>query len=141
MAFGISPKHIQDIPLEQYTTAQFLVLALEAAKQLEWNIGYTSTTGFVAYTKFSMSSMSEEVTLHIADGQAILKSKCTGTQMMDWGKNKRNTGDFVKAFQHLKNSFTTEELEQKYESLKPTFLSEEEALQKQKAQTPKEKMG
>jgi len=141
MAFGISPKHIQDIPLEQYTTEQFLVLALEAAQQLKWNIGYTSATGFVAYTSFSMSSMSEEVTVHIANGQAIVNSKCTGNQMLDWGKNKRNTEDFVKAFQHLKNSFTTEELERKYEELKPTFLSEEEALLKQPAQTPKEKIG
>ncbi|MBC7486865.1 MAG: rhomboid family intramembrane serine protease [Cytophagaceae bacterium] len=141
MAFGISPKHIQDIPLKQYSTEQFLVLALETAKQLKWNIGDTSTTGFVAYTNFSMSSMSEEVTLHIANGQAILKSKCTGNQMMDWGKNKRNTEDFVAAFQHVKNSYTTEELERKYEELKPTFLSEEEALQKRKAQTPKEKIG
>jgi len=141
MAFGISPKHIQDIPLEHYTPEQFLVLALEAAKQLNWNVGYTSATGFVAYTSFSMSSMSEEVTVHIHGNQATIKSKCTGNQMMDWGKNKRNTEGFASAFTQVKNIFTPEELTHTYEEIKPTFLSEEEAQQKLQAQTPKEKMG
>ncbi|WP_157493028.1 hypothetical protein [Dyadobacter tibetensis] len=56
MAFGLSLKHIEDLSLDNLTTEQFLVLAIEAAKKLDWNVGYTSETGFIAFTKFSMSS-------------------------------------------------------------------------------------
>ena len=90
MAFGFSPKHIQEFILDNLSQEQFLVLAIEAVKKLGWNIGYTSETGFIAYTKFSMSSWSEEITVKIEDGNATLKSECTGSQMVDWGKNKKN---------------------------------------------------
>ena len=104
MAFGLSPKHIEELPFDNLTTEQFLVLAIEAAKKLEWNVGYTSETGFIAFTKFSMSSWSEEVKVKIDGNNANLKSECTGSQMVDWGKNKKNIENLVSTFNELKNS-------------------------------------
>jgi len=98
MAFGLSPKYIQDLPLDNLTPEQFLVLAIEAAKKLDWNIGYTSETGFIAFTKFSMSSWSEEVKIKISGDNANLKSECTGSQMVDWGKNKENIEELIRTF-------------------------------------------
>ena len=60
MAFGISPKYAQDISLEGLTEEQFLALTIEAVKALGWNVGHINKGGFNAYTKFSMSSWSEE---------------------------------------------------------------------------------
>lgn len=90
MAFGLSPKYIQELSFDNLTSEQLLVLTIEAAKKLDWNVGYTSENGFIAFTKFSMSSWSEEVKVKIEGNNANLKSECTGSQMVDWGKNKEN---------------------------------------------------
>lgn len=125
MAFGLSPKHIQDLPLDNLTAEQFLTLTMEAAKKLGWNIGQTTETGFVAFTGFSMSSWSEEVKVKIDGSNATLKSECTGSQMVDWGKNKKNIENLITTFRELKASYSSEELILKYEELKPKLTEEQ----------------
>lgn len=128
MAFGLSPKYITELPADELSDNHFLVLLLEAAKQLDWNIGHTGEHGFVAYTKSSMGSWAEEVAINIEGDHAVLKSECIGNQMMDWGKNKRNIESFEVAFAELKNQLTTETLDQKYDELKKSLaLAEAEA--------------
>jgi rhomboid protease GluP len=138
MAFGFSPKYIQELSLDNLTAEQFLVLTIEAAKKLDWNVGYRSESGFIAFTKFSMSSFSEEVKVKIDGNNASLKSECTGNQLMDWGKNKKNIESLIAIFNELKNSFTPEELVQKYEELKPTLISKEQDILSQPPATTKE---
>jgi rhomboid protease GluP len=140
MAFGFSSKYIQDIALDNLTSEQFLVLTIEAAKKLDWNVGYTSENGFIAFTKFSMSSWSEEVKVEIDGNTAKLKSECTGSQMVDWGKNKENIKNLISKFNELKNSFTPEELAEKYEELKPNLTSKEQDVLSQQPPTTKEKI-
>lgn len=119
MAFGIPPKYIQELPFDNLTTEQFLVLALEAAKKLDWNIGQTGEAGFIAFTSFSLSSWNEEVKVQIKGGNASLKSECTGNQLVDWGKNRKNIERFITTFHELKAACSPEELTQKYEEIKP----------------------
>jgi len=95
MAFGLTPRFMQNFPFGDLTQEEFLVIAIETAKKLEWNVRYTSETGFIAYTKFSISSWSEELKVKIKDDVAVLKSECTNNQMADWGKNKENITDFI----------------------------------------------
>jgi len=140
MAFGFSPKYAQELAFENLTHEQFLVLAIEAAKALGWNIGYTSGTGFIAYPKFSMISWGEEVKVKIEDGYANLKSECTGNQLVDWGKNKSNIEDFVATFEELKSSISSDELGQKYNELKPNLVSKEDDLSSQPPPATKEKI-
>lgn len=140
MAFGLSPKYIQDLPLDNLTPEQFLALAIEAAKKLDWNVGYISETGFIAFTKFSMSSWSEEVKVKIDGNNANFKSECNGSQMVDWGKNKANIENLVATINELKTSFTSEELSQKYEELKPSLVSNEQDILSQPPPTTKEKL-
>ncbi len=140
MAFGFSPKHIQEFILDNLSQEQFLVLAIEAVKKLGWNIGYTSETGFIAYTKFSMSSWSEEITVKIEDGNATLKSECTGSQMVDWGKNKKNIEAFIVSINELRSIFTTEELAQKYEEMKSGISAQKEDMLSQPLPDKKEKI-
>ena len=140
MAFGLSPKHIQDLPLDSLTIEQFLVIAIEATKKLDWNVGYTSENGFIAFTKFSMNSWSEEVKVKIEDGNANLKSECTGSQFVDWGKNKKNIENLIATIAELKNTLTSEELVQKYDELKPNLVSKEQDVLNQPPPTTKEKL-
>jgi rhomboid protease GluP len=126
MAFGLSPKYVLELPIEDLTHDRFLVLLIEAAKQLDWNIRYTSENGFIAYTKFSMSSWSEEIHVKIEGDHATLKSECTGNQLVDWGKNRRNVESLNAAFVELKSTLSSEDLDEKYEVLKSGLVSKEE---------------
>ena len=140
MAFGLSPKHIGNLALDNLTNEEFIVLAIESAKKLDWNISHTSENGFIAFTKFSMSSWSEEIKVIIDNDNAILKSECTGNQMVDWGKNKKNIDDFISTFNKLKNDSSQEELLSKYEELKPNLVSKEEDYLSNATTTTKEKI-
>lgn len=121
MAFGLSPKHLSEFPLEDLSPEQFLVIAIKTAEKLGWNIGSINKSGLQAYTKMSMASFSEEVSIKIINGKALLKSECTGNQLMDWGKNKENIAKFIASFKELKQNVLPEELEQAYEELKNSF--------------------
>jgi len=125
MAFGFSPKYQREILLNDLTTEHFLVLGIESSKKLGWDIGPINRTSFVAYTKFSMGSWSEEVTIKIEDGRALLKSECAGSQLFDWGKNKTNVEDFIKTFHGLKIQLTLDELNAKTDELRTRFSNEE----------------
>jgi rhomboid protease GluP len=140
MAFGLSPKYTRDFPFDNLTPEQFLVIALEAAKRLNWNIGYTSETGFIAFTKFSMSSWSEEVKIKLYSESASLKSECTGSQIMDWGKNEKNISNFALSFNELKNNYSPEELAEKYEALKPSLVSKSDDPLREPPSSTREKL-
>ena len=123
MAFGFSPKYVHDVPLEGLMQQQFLVLAIEATNSLGWNVGYTDENGFIAYTRFSMTSWGEEINVQIGDGIATLKSECTGNQLFDWEKNKGNIESLISEIEILKIAANLEELDSKYNELKLNFAS------------------
>lgn len=113
MAFGLSPKHEQSISTEGLTPGAFIALCVEAMTRLQWNIGGISAFSLTAFTGFSMSSYGEIVTVSVSDGQAMIGSKCTGTQFTDWGKNKRNVEKIIAACLELRQAFTAEALEER----------------------------
>ncbi len=110
MAFGISPKHIQEISLEGLSTEEFLALALEGAKLETWEIGTVKKNGFIAYSGFSLSSYGEEIKMTIENGNATIKSECTGSQILDHGRNKNNIGNLIINISNLKEKLSREEL-------------------------------
>lgn len=118
-------KHSQELQLKQVEPLHFLVAAIEAAKEQGWDVHFISTTGFIAYTPFSMSSWSEEVVLKIEDQKARVESSCTSFQLIDWGKNKRNVNAFVAAMAQKQEKLTAEEIETKVEALQPHFANQE----------------
>ncbi|MDZ4716783.1 MAG: rhomboid family intramembrane serine protease [Cytophagales bacterium] len=128
MAFGITPRHIQEITFDNLNREQILVIGLEAAKSLHWNIGYTTESGFNAYTNFSWSSWSEEVTIKIEADKVILKSECTGSQLVDWGKNKKNIESFLKSFKEHIEVVTPEQVSSRFLELKSNSDTKEEIL-------------
>lgn len=126
MAFGFSPKHEETIELNDLSKEAFFTIALEVIKKLEWNLGYISKDGFIAYTKFSMSSYGEELKVIFNDNNVTVKSQCAGSQLFDWGKNKDNVEAFISGIKETKNNFTQEELEEKYKVLSANFSPVEE---------------
>lgn len=140
MAFGFSPKHVQEYNLDNLDKEHFLVFAIEAATNLDWNVSFISETGFIAYTKFSMSSWSEEVTIKIDNGVANIKSECTGAQIMDWGKNKRNVNELIYEIERIKKELTQTEIESKVIELQQRYVSKEEDILSKPPSTAKEKI-
>jgi rhomboid protease GluP len=126
MAFGFSPKHHENITLTGSTDEELLHMALETVKKLNWDIGDIHKTKFVAYTKFSLLSWGEEVSIDIKNGTISLKSECTGNQITDWGKNKKNVTQFMAMFDTLKNEFSIHPVESKPSELGKNFVAEEE---------------
>lgn len=140
MAFGFSPKHIQDFQVDNITSKRSLVIALEASKKLKWDIGLLSESGFIAYTKFSMSSWSEEVQFKIDYHNINIKSECTGSQLMDWGKNKKNIENFIKAYNSIKENYSHKELDSMYNELSSSFVSEDEDILNQSPLSKKQQI-
>jgi rhomboid protease GluP len=140
MAFGFSPKHVQEYQLDNLDKEYFLVFAIEAAFQLDWDVSFISETGFIAYTKFSWSSWNEEVTVKIDNGDVNMKSECTGSQLMDWGKNKKNIEALLSKYEEVKNSLTQEEIEIKLVELRQGYAPEEEDILSKPPSTAKEKI-
>jgi rhomboid protease GluP len=127
MAFGLTPKFKRDLKPDDITTEQFLVIAVETAKKIGWNISQIAENGFIAYSKTSFSSWGEEIRVTINGTIADLESESTGSQLADWGKNKANLKFFVHTFNELKSTFSDEELSERYKALKPDLISKEDS--------------
>lgn len=140
MAFGFSPKHFQDFPLGELDKEHFLVIAIETALKFDWNVSFVSERGFVAYTKFSWSSWSEEITIKVENGAANIKSECTGSQLFDWGKNRKNVEAFISKFREVESSISTEELETKLAELRQRYASKVDDILSKPPSTAKEKI-
>lgn len=117
MAFGFSPQHEQDFHFNNWSQNEFLVIAIESAQKLGWNVSQVSTNGFKAFTKFSMSSWSEEVNVTVQDNSANIKSKCTSNQILDYGKNRKNVEALIKSIEELQSTVSAEWLESKVAEL------------------------
>jgi rhomboid protease GluP len=140
MAFGFSPKYIQEFDFKDLNKNHFLVIAIEAANKLNWNVSFTSETGFIAYTKFSWSSWSEEVTIKIDNGIINIKSECTGSQLMDWGKNKKNVETLITCIGEVKTHLTQETIENKLIELRQNFASKDDDILIKPPSTAKDKI-
>ena len=90
MTFGFPPEYIKTLNLNALDKKHFLVIAVETIFKLGWEISFMNEKGFIAHTKFSMSSWGEKIEVKIFDKKATIKSECTGNQIFDWGKNKKN---------------------------------------------------
>lgn len=133
MAFGVSPKFEKEFELEELNQQEFLVIAIEAAKELSWNVGNITPNGFIAYNGFSMRSYGEEIKIDINGTTVKLKSECTSSQLFDYGKNRGNVEDLITVCKRIKNNFTKEELQSKYATLQKEFTKDEDSLLSQGA--------
>lgn len=98
MAFGITPRHAAEISVAEYTQEHVLNSALYSANKLGLKVGNLESDGFKAYTNISASSFGEELTVKLEGSVLYMKSVCTGSQVIDWGKNKKNVADFRDVF-------------------------------------------
>ncbi len=123
LSFGFSPRQADSILFGDLTPEQAYVLAWQTAQKLGWKTGYLTASGFVGYTGFSLASWSEEVAVKVGIGRIDLKSECTGIQLFDWGKNRRNIEVFIATFEKLHRTVDPETLTEKYSDLSAGFAA------------------
>lgn len=128
MAIGFSPKYIETIEIEDLIQEQFLVLLIEAAGQMNWDISYVSKSGFIAYSNNGMFSWNAEVKINIENNLIHIQSTSTGGELIDFGKNKKNVSAYIAKLKALKSTVTEEELNNKYQELQKSIDSQEEDL-------------
>lgn len=126
MAFGFPPKYVRDVNLGDLDKEHFLLIAIESASRLNWDVRFIHDTGFIAYTKFSWRSWSEEVAFIIDNNIANIKSVCTGSQFVDWGKNKKNIKALIAMIEEVKVNFTQEDFEAKLVEIREEYSFEED---------------
>lgn len=126
MALGFTPKFEQSYNIDGLPPQHYLVIAIEAAKNLKWDISYLSKHGFVAYIGGGIFSTSEELTVIIRDNTVNITSKTISQQMADWGKNKKHVEAFSAEFGIIQASSTNEQLDEKFDNLSPTLPADED---------------
>ncbi|HEV7348043.1 hypothetical protein [Telluribacter sp.] len=128
MAFGAPPRFTQEIHSIELPAEHFLTLAIEAIQLLDWYVGYKSESGLMAFTNASLATWSEEVTLLIEGKTIRLVSECTGSQLADWGKNKKNLARLLQKVEELRAALSPEAVALRYEALKPTLIPAQECV-------------
>lgn len=142
MAFGFPPNYTEEYYLKNLDKEHFLIFVIEAAAQLHWTINFIHPTGLVAHTKFSWSSWSEEVTIKIDQEIVTIKSECSGSQFIDWGKNKKNIKRLLLKVEEVRNSLTQNEIDTKLIELNNSYQPiEEDILSKSHLKNEKKKTG
>jgi rhomboid protease GluP len=140
MAFGITPKFTQELSLENLSTEQSLVIAVETANKLHWQIGLASNNGIIAYTNKGFFSRNSEIKIGLSDKSAKITSASTGSELVDWGKNKENTEAFVRVFNKTKTILTSDEISLKFNNLKKSFVSNDQDPFIQQSRSSKNKI-
>ena len=125
MSFGLTPHYKTTLYLDSLTHEQFLILAIDIATQLEWNIYHISDAGLIAFSGKSRIKWKGKVTLRIEDDLVTLRSESIGSEMFDWGKNRANIERFETFFFEARNTFSAEDLAKRYEDLKPSLVPAE----------------
>lgn len=126
MAVGFTPKHLETYPLGDLSPSQFLALAVEAVKRAGWNLSHTSDAGLIAFTNNGVMSWNGEVKIKIEGDTATIQSASTGSDLIDFGKNKKTVSVFIRHLEELKASVSKEEADRKYTELKESITPADE---------------
>lgn len=128
MAIGFTPKHIERYPLHTFNKEQFLILFHKAARTLGWTVPYMSASGMIAFTGTNMFTWNAEIQITFEENTAIIQSSSTGSEFMDWGKNKKKVHEFISTLNAAITSSTAEELDANYLLLQDKFAAPEEDI-------------
>jgi len=110
---GITAKFKKEIELVGINAETFLAMAFEIATKLNWQISGITPNGITAYTAFSMYSWSEKISIVVENNIVFLKSECTGNQIIDFGKNRKNINILISQFEQIKNNLSEDEVYEK----------------------------
>jgi rhomboid protease GluP len=116
------PDHSLELPLNELTHEEFLVIATETARSLSWNITYLTHKGFIAYAR----PFSEEIRLTIDGNGGLIQSRYPLGQVQERDLHGRTIHSFINLFSQFAQEITPEEIAKKYKEIKGSFSVEKE---------------
>jgi len=137
MAIGFTPKYIEDLYLDEFLPNQFIILAIETARKLGWQVDYINETGFIAFTNNGIFKWNAKITFKIEGEKASVKSESIGNEIIDFGKNKKTIEKFSDTLIDIKHSLKSEDLDKKIEEYKINLIPQEQDFSKPSQKTGK----
>ncbi len=105
------------VPLDGLTMEQFLVIGLDAARQLQWNVGYLAGNGFIAQTPGGGDAQRALIILKVENGIAEVNCSSVNGGFFDRRKNKKIAEAYLSVFNEIKMQLSTDELAARYRFL------------------------
>ncbi len=128
MAFGIKPHYDCILHFENANPMQIILAALEVSIRLNWKVDKLSRTGITFYTGINVWSYGEQITLTLQPEhpkEVTLSSCCTGLQIIDYGRNRKNIQRLHQAIQTFLISTPREEIEKMVKNLEESLQERE----------------
>lgn len=121
MYFTLSPASKENFYVNEFLPGHPIIIALEAAKRLKWEVENITKDGFSAYGKDSYQRKASEIVFNIFGDQAFIRSRSL-RMSFDIYKNFRNIRMFNDQFLDLKYDLKTDELIRRWEDFKNEFV-------------------
>jgi hypothetical protein len=102
MKITFKQNYVEQLPLDELSTAQFLFLADAASEQLGWIFGNITATCLTAYTNNGLFAHNSEIKIKVAHRIAFIQSRSMADGMMGITADKKNVEDFIATFKRLK---------------------------------------
>lgn len=118
MAFGFTPKHQESLDTSGLEFNNKVALLTLSIKKLKWNPGLVDKTGLTASTPFSWKKHPYDIKVIFVENSINIESESTGSEMYDWGRNKKNVELLINTFNELKETATQEQLDEAYNEIK-----------------------
>ncbi len=93
---GFPPRYGTTHILENRSAAEQIAISKVAMEKLGWHISRVTTDTIIAFTRFSIRSWNEQVSVQVREDGLHLLSVSTGPQLFDCWRNRQNIGRFLK---------------------------------------------
>lgn len=107
MAFGFPSSSSQYLPSNNLSSIEFLYLALETLKKLEWTILSIDKNEIIAETIGKNKSWNETIIIEIKNNDQLIYSYSNGNQIYDRGRNLKNISIFIDEFSEINRGFSS----------------------------------
>lgn len=97
-------------------------MASETVNAFSWKIQSISEYGIVAYSNKGVFAGNSIIKIVVSNNEAQITGETVGSAIFDLGRNKKNVSAFIAILEEEVNR-PDENLSEKYEALKPSFVS------------------
>lgn len=107
MTNHFTPKHQKSVQTER-TVLQLLYLAHQTAVQQGYAITELHRGGFLAVSQNGLLSWNHQLHVELLPGELRVESRSLGTELVDWGKNRRKVIAFLHGLERVERTFVPE---------------------------------
>jgi rhomboid protease GluP len=114
-SFVYTTSHVTDTPVDQLFSEACIIKAEEVIHKLGWDVNSVAGNALVA------NSENERILVLVYYDKLIIKSVTSDDRAHDWGNNRRNVYDFVRAYTIDNRLLTEEETTERFNALAANY--------------------